>query len=548
MPTPKSIFKLIIIPFCCLSLAFACPTFAANKYQSVEGMLSAQKTIRVLMDLSPGFGNQAATINMMNRLRQMHFSGKYEVIYPDDMQEKIISLFNLPKTLPAVYHYEDANQNKIDFILLSYYFKQLKNNLVESIPLAISGAHDWDEIDNCPDEQNDTKLSPLAKRNFRIKRNLQAGNGNRQVASQSNCEVYTNFAKFMKADVHVQLQPWYFQDPEEGDYIAIPSSAKIKIMPKGKYWIYPFAQFADAKNYLEQTKEGRGFAVQRPGLSSLINQISQQKINFMSVYGFDFQKKYNYPAEHDYPFPQNILQVLTAARFTQMSGGELSKPLIVAVYYDYKAEINELKSLLGSANWGEYEIIGGQQARAAIHAVGLDNPQIFSLASLDDADVSQKINSLAPGQILLLSMGPLPKVVFDGLYSHTGSNIWPAIREGEGSLSLLLQTGKPHFRCVGYYRTEVLSSRWEPGFDLVKDSKLKNAMLSFYQDNGFCDVNSWKKNPDIYKQLGNFIIDAKNPSSLLSQYFSDVKADSLILKNDRIHRGLEEAMKIMNKN
>lgn len=522
MFTSNSMKKLAI--FCFTNLLLMGQAFASFQYSTIEDMLAAQKTIRVLVDHAPGFGNQAASINMMNRLRQMHFAGTYEVVYPDEMQNKIIQLFNLPASLPDVYHFEDAAHYKVDFIREGYYMNQLKNNLIEPIALGISGAHDSDEEEDC--DNNESK---------------------KNTNKTSNCIIYDNLSKFMKVNVYLQLQPWYMQE-HVSDYISTPNEAKTHITPKGKYWIYPYSQFADTKNYLENTKEGRDFSAQHPGLETLINHISQQKINFMSVYGYYFQKQYN--DGDKYPFPQNILQVLTAARFAQMSGNKFAKPLIIAIYYDYKTEISELKNLFQTINWGEYEKIGGQQARDAIQAVGLAKPQVLSLASLDDADITQKIQALMPGQILLLSMGSLPKIVFDGLYSYTGENIWPAIREGESSLSLLLQTGKPHFRCANYYPYEEdpAFSNWEIGFDLIKDSNLKKSLASFYRENGFCDNDSWINNPGVYKQLGNFIIDASNSSSSLSQYFVDIKADTQNLKNDRIYRGLEETMKIMSKN
>lgn len=525
MFTTKGKSKLVTSLF--LFSAFFLEDAFAAKYQSIEDMLSSQKTIRVLIDVAPGFGNQAATINMMNRVRQMHFNGTYEVIYPDIMKDKVISLFNLPKELPAVYHYQDSNKDKIDFILESYYMKQLKSNSVTPISLSFSGAHDSDTITDCYDQPN--------------------CNSSEYCEDEQNCNHFDNFAEYTRSNVYVELQPWYVQHPEGSDYIAVSGTEEtMRVTPRGKYWIYPFAQFADTKNYLENTQEGREFEAKHPGLQTLINRISQQEINFLPVYGYPFLKQYNYPDNKEYPFPQNILQVLTAARVVQQSGNQqYAKPIVVAVFYNYQTEINELKGLLNSSNWGEYEAMGGQQARDAIHAVELNNSHVFSMASLGDADINQKIQSLVPGQVLLLATGPLPKVVFDGLYSYTGVNTLPAIREGEGGLSLLLQTGRPHFRCTSFYDHEDQNLRWEIGFGMVKDIDLKNQLKRFYGENGFCDIDSWKNNPGIYKQLGAFLIDGKKLSSPISHYFADLKADAMSQRNDRIYRGLEEAKKVL---
>jgi len=516
----KGKFSFVVACFF-LYTFFNAQLFAA-KYHSVEDMLSAQNKIRVLIDVAPGFGNQAATVNMMNRMRQLHFKGTYEIIYPDIIKDKVISLFNLPKLLPEVYHFQDAN-GKIDFILESYYIKQLNNNLVEPISLGFSGAHDSDAITNCYDQPN--------------------CDSSRYCEDEENCNHFDNFAEYTNAKVYVELQPWYDQDMAQ-DYIAVPNTdEKIAVEPRGKYLIYPFAKFADAKNYLENTQAGRDFELKHPGLQTLVNRISRQEINFLSVYGYAFLKQYNSAQEKEYPFPQNILQVLTAARVVQLSEGQFAKPIVVAVYYNYKTEIDELNGLLNSTNWGEYEASGGPQARDAINAVKLNDSRVFSMASVGDPDVNQKIKSLAPGQVLLLATGPLPKVVFDGLYSYTGANILPAIREGEGTLSMLLQTGLPHFRCTSFFDPD--EGNWELGFDLVKDPKLKQELTSFYGENGFCDIDSWKNNPGIYKKLGGYMIDAKKLTSPISKYFTDLKADTANLRNDRIYRGLEEAVKVI---
>ena len=49
---------------------------------SISTFLFAQAVIRVHFDSIPyGMGNHAATINLMKRLREMGFNGKFECIY-----------------------------------------------------------------------------------------------------------------------------------------------------------------------------------------------------------------------------------------------------------------------------------------------------------------------------------------------------------------------------------------------------------------------------------------------------------------------------------
>lgn len=82
-----------------------------QRQQTISEFLSSQSVIRVYFDSMPyGSGNQASSYQMMYRLRELGFEGKYEVIYigegvntyyPDGNpnknifinEEKIINLF-----------------------------------------------------------------------------------------------------------------------------------------------------------------------------------------------------------------------------------------------------------------------------------------------------------------------------------------------------------------------------------------------------------------------------------------------------------------------
>jgi hypothetical protein len=286
-----------------------------------------------------------------------------------------------------------------------------------------------------------------------------------------------------------------------------------------------------------------------PALKTFIEGIDTKQFNILPVYGYPFQEKFNRPEDDEHVFPQNILQVITAARYAQLNGNsELQKPLIIAVFYDYTEEATRLLQLVQQDQWGEYDLMkGATHAKNAIKTLGLRGSNVFSIVSLSDPEASKKIQALLPGQILLISMGPLPKIVFDGIYTHTATNVLPQMREGESSLSALLQTGMPHFRCISYYNDEYNDSAWELGFELVHDDAMKNRLISFYGKNGFCAKNGWESDPLIYKKVGDLMIEAKNPSSSFSQYFADLKSDTMKPQNDRIYRGLEEALKVFGK-
>lgn len=513
--------KLLSMSLAVFTLLISSFSHAAGNYQSVEEMVRDQKVIRALFDEAPGFGNQAATINVMNRVRQMGFSGTFELIYPDKYQEdidKVISLFNLPKPLPPVYTQQDSEQRRITFIAESEYIKRRTHNEVDAQTLGITGAHDLGFEEVC--------------------------------SNMSECKPYAdNFAIFTNTQVFVAIQPW-FSSPGLDAIDIRDGNVHRPVDPYGKFLVYPVFSFDDVKKYTADDPAGQALIRAKPALKALIDGIENKDFNLLPVYGWTFVKLYSDEDEEAVIFPQNIIQVITAGRYAQLNGNAaLQKPLIVPVFYNYTEEVNEIASLIQQDSWGEYEKQGGAQMRAAIQALGLKKPNVFLTASLADSDAAKKIQSLQPGQILLLSMGPLPKVVFDGLYSHVGTNMLPPFREGEGSLSMLLLKGQPNFRCANYLGDtgNDAHSKWEPSFDLVSDAALKSRLLAFYGKNSFCSARVWVSHPEIYKIIGEFIIEAKEPGSLFAKYFTDLLHEAHQPENDRIYRGLEEAWKVVNK-
>lgn len=514
--------------FCRLSLSFillfafadSISALAASKYDSVERMIADQKVIRVLMDDSPNYGNQSATINLMNRLRQLNFKGVFEVIYPDEQANKIIKLFNLPSILPDLYFYEDLNHQQITFMRETYYLNRLMNHTIEPVKLGVTGGHDQ------PDEA--------------------------ACIQRPDCEaINEKFADLMNADTFLMLQPWTAFP--ENDHIYIRQSENsIAVSPPGRFWVYPVTHFADSQAYLG-TSAGQILLKQTPALQSLMDAIEKKQINVLPVYGWSFRQAENDDGEENnhkyatYLFPKNILQVITGARYAQLHGrASMHNPLIVAVFSDYAKEVKELNTLLAQSTWEPlYEKQGGKEMRAAWSTLGLNKAGIFQTALLSDADAGKKITSLKPGQVLLLSMGTLPKVVFDGLYADTHSNIWPQIREGEGSLSILLMNGRPHLRCLttpeGHdFQTD--PKKWELGLDSIQNKALKDQLATLYGENGFCENWSWIKHPGIYQQVGHWLIEGQDPHSAFSGYFTALLKASQQLKNDRIYRGLEDIL------
>src|SRR3990167_5621244 len=131
----KNVLAAIVLGFsiCC---SFS---YAAQKYTTVEAFLAAQKVIRITADNTPGYGNQAASAALVSRLRNMGFKGKFEFIYANLTTSKIITLFDLPQTIPDDYY--DSKDN-IEFIKLKEFINRHKNKTNEFIDLSITGATD----------------------------------------------------------------------------------------------------------------------------------------------------------------------------------------------------------------------------------------------------------------------------------------------------------------------------------------------------------------------------------------------------------------------
>lgn len=64
----------------------------------VERYLARQAKVRVYISQAPGMGHQIASLNVMKRLRQLGFTGRFEVIFADDNLNKLLIL--VPDLLP----------------------------------------------------------------------------------------------------------------------------------------------------------------------------------------------------------------------------------------------------------------------------------------------------------------------------------------------------------------------------------------------------------------------------------------------------------------
>lgn len=511
----KTIF--FICYFLLVSFAHASDT----NDSSVEAFVAKQQIIRTYEDNTPNFGDLATTLSTMDRLRQMGFKGVFEFIYSARTQ-KVPTLFHLPKNIPEDYFDKEKN---IRFITFAKYYKQWNNNAVKPIELAVvSGGFSLGdiikgEVNSLATEQ--AKPVEITWDEFQFP--------------------YNNNANMLKVKVSLELTVWMEKgcsEVDSGNATTISLENQEESIPlcdgSRQFLVAPFATFADAKAYVQSNPEGQQLLKEKPALATLMTLMENESVNILPSYGWPLVEDY------DGHHLQTMLGIIAGARYAQLNGKDLnSKPLIIAVFKDYAEIANEVYQMINNKNWAQYSFPWKENAKKMIESLKVAN--IFDVADITKPETTQKLLNLQPNQILVLSIGPLPKVVFDGLYNHTGSNMWPAIREGENTKNSLLLTGKPHIRIV-----DEADAKWEPTeagfgpdrFDESQSLSKKHNGLVFSYD------TFWVKQQPA-EMLGNYIIDAKNPTSMLSQYFEWLKVQALKPENDRIYAGLKAVMEML---
>lgn len=499
----------------CIVFIFTDVSFANTKYHSVEEFVSAQKLIRIYADNSPEHGNQAASASLISRLRQLGFKGEFEFVYGNRTTEKITNLFNLPRDIPEDYY---DSERKIRFLKLKAHLSRVLNHTIEVVPLGMKGGSDYD-TNECANAKADGIKLP-----------------------STYCD---DMANYMATQVFIVYEPYVPGDETIFYYYELNVDHDHDDFPRQKgsdkqYFVLPVTNWSQAKDYLEHTAQGQKILAEKAALKTFIQGVEDHRFNVLPVYGFTI-KDMTCGVHAPGCFPGNILQIITAARHAQLNGPKaLQKPLVIPVFYNYEKEAGHLARIIKEDQWGQYEKPGSEEARKAIKRLSL--PTVFSTADIKDTSTIDRLLLLKPGEILLLSVGALPKEVFDGIYNHTDTNVLPAIREGANTFNSLVLTGRPHIRCEPW---------WEVGFDLIKDTALKNELkdnvyTAFITKNGICKgMNTWQYHTNFYQSLGNLMIAAQDPRSAFSSYFQQLQEEAFKPENDRIYSGLEYAMKML---
>ncbi|MDX1901909.1 MAG: hypothetical protein SFW66_07910 [Gammaproteobacteria bacterium] len=499
----KKLFTLLLLGLLSFNVAAETP-------ESIEHFLQSQKTIRVAMDNTPGFGNQATSMSIMALFRELGFKGTFEVIYRNQTADRIKILFGLPLALPDDYF--DAKSNT-HFIKLKEFLKRKKSNTLPQLPFAFTGAGD-----RFPCELEFTADG------FKMVGDVEDS------TDQVSVYCYQNRANLLNVKTFLRIPAFYYA-PSSDEYFndndpeGKPSN-ELKNTTE-KYFPTPPASLNDVNYFLHQDAEGKKILREKPALNAYIEGLLQKKFNVMPVYGFTIKGI------------DNIFQILTSARYAQLNGpANFKKPLIVTVFYDYHEEAARILHLLHADHWDKDENKAAVIMRNAIHELGMIGK--VEAISIADPGASERIQNLQPDHILILWLGPLPKYVFDGLYGYSNENVLPTIYEGPNSFNTLVLNGKVLFRCPRGIDADPITSKYNLDFMHGSDEAGLEKLKALYGDSLFCHgTSTWEKNPEIYKLMGNMIIDAGDPNSDLAKHYQMLKEEASNPDNHRVNAALK---------
>ena len=463
-----------------------CVVLRANNNLTIEQFIPAQKIIRAYPSGMPrGSGDQAACLNLMSWLRMKGFQGIFEVIYQTANAPQILSLFGMSIDTPPDYY--DATQ-KIKFIRFVDYYQRFQNNEIESVNLAVSGGR-GDSLCYSAEEDSGIKIDKA---------------------------ICSNDAVLMKVNLAMIISPWM------GDKQQIQYSDSERIYLSGTektFFVMPVASLDDAKNHLNilsetqnENDEQRARAI---SMINLIKKLEDKVINLLPIYGYSMQDN---DVQCKACFPGNILKLITGLRFAMMNEEKIrSKPIVLAVFYDYTKEIEQLNKIIIQNNWQAYQSIGANEAKQIIQELDLANH--FLTAKLIDFDQI----SFEAGNIILISMGSyIPQVVFNGIFNHYADNNWLSVREGQNSMNTLILKGKPDLRVGAGGKTAENIGYAAKGevHHIISNSIISGGLKSFVDQ-------------EQYRLVGKFIMESYNNSSPLSEYFHELQQIALKPENDR---------------
>jgi hypothetical protein len=460
------------------------------------------QVIRIYTNTGANFGNQAATANLLRRLRSLGFNGTFEFIYPAAVRSKIQYLFNLPNDISDVYRANDG----VVFYTLQKHIELYLNCSLPPIQLAMTGA--WDDY-----YKAQTKLEFLT---FGIVNSVPKFDLEKYAEGVG---VDFNFANLMNANVFIRFSQWQtsIKHPLFADTV-MHLRDRTDFIPQigsgNQFIVAPPHHFSDGLRFL-QTRSGRELLASLPALATLISAYQNESIKIMPCYGQPLLS---------FNSPLNLIAMVAGARYAQLRSDNVD-PVIVTFLHEL--DDIAIQEIILTLEWARSVSVRREM-------LNLNLRSVLTIASLSDRNAEEKILNVKRGQILLLATGPLPQIMFNTLYAYSGPNVLLQVREGPSSFIRLLPTGRPNFRCGGM---------WELGFDDANDEKLKNHLINAGDVCGQKD-EAWEV-IDVPAVIGEYILDAQNPNSSLSLYFKNLSRKALDPNNDRILSGITRGVELL---
>lgn len=501
-----------------------------QRQQTISEFLSSQSVIRVYFDSMPyGTGNQASSYQLMHRLRELGFKGKYEVVYigtgynkhyPDGNptkniflnKEKIINLFDLPADLPDVYY---DKKTDIEFIESRVYYTMNKAHH----SLAITGG----QLEFCRDTvANDLNL---------IKSN--------DVMHSIQC----NDANIHEVDLYLSNEAWVGKNPAKRANVRLSAYDKTEIQSFNEadhLFNNPPKSLSlnEIVNFLKDPIQSSHLNKQRDGLLALIDGASENKFHVMPFYGRPLTLAYD--NENHVKIPNyciyKMLNYIVGVKLAQLNGPKelRDKPILLPVFVDYRSEAKILKQAIQYICRNDGNIIN-----EVVKDLKLDKTESLRMLDISFKDIRKSLSTLSPNSIVLISVGKLPNNLFNAIYPHIAT--LPPVLEGENTKNLLIsETNKPFLRLIPWF--------FSPGSTGPKEYYPNDKLLKRYQeydDTNFLSVEGFVHSA---KWISEFIIDSLNPQSDICQYFNWLHEEAIKPKNDRVVYALNKAITYLTEN
>lgn len=327
--------------------------FSAELIDIIEKIQNSP-VIRVVINAGPGFGDQAASKQLLDHLlatiktiTNQDFSNKIEIIYDPAAKTQIETLFGVSQ-IDADYWINTQVR-----LTTKPYFHTHHEQFKQTF-LGITGA-------------------------INVKKATEG--------------------KY-KTDFFIGFSPYL---GERGENYAIWSNGNTKqiISAAPQSTIrFPVPSFDDARKFL-LTDPGRMAVKNKPAVPSLINAIEQKNIESVWVYGLN--------AEY---FPYiNVKYTITNLLLALKKSLLTNKPIAIIISNDLtKTEKNELYQLFNELSTGNLTSTIDQSLLEIAREVGFTVPTILQAVSTSFAEDLKKLNA---DQMAVIDLGSVPKVVFD---------------------------------------------------------------------------------------------------------------------------------------